>query len=158
MTAFLAGIVKLWFAGLDLVGRFFSGVAAWARSPDRNWWAVGCCICGAGFLFAASIAQDARREIVVVTQGCDLRVATETQKLERSDGALTACLANAAIERAKQEDVNRQAAAAVEAVREAAVQDRAEFAQWMKTYRAKPATCTAALEAMEAACAGLSDY
>lgn len=158
MSAFIAGIVKLWFAGLSLIGRLFSAFAKWAKAPERNWWAVGCCVLAAGFLFAAAAAQDAKREIVVVTQACSLKVAAEAGRFERADGALTACLAAAATEREKQDDVNQQAAAAVEALREGAAQDRAEFAQWMKAYREQPETCAAAREALEVACAGLSDY
>lgn len=154
----IAGLLKLWFAALSLAGKAFTAVAKWARDPDRNWWAVACCVLAVGFLFAASAAQDAKREIVVVTQACDAKVAAEVQRFERADGALTACLANAAIERAKHDEVARQAIAAVAEVRAANKAQQAELSEWMRTYRAKPATCSAALTAMEAACAGLSDY
>jgi len=165
----IGGMAKLAGAAWNLAGRALSGFADWLRRP-RDWWRFAVVVLGVvciGFAFAA---KNARQEVLVVTERCNSRVLTieteakeatrlATETADANRRALQVCQAQLAEEVGKRQEIDQLGQEAVAAAREDAAQARNALERWRARYNRRPATCSAALEAMEAACADtITDY
>lgn len=131
----------------------------------RNWWRVASlCLAMVCVGFAFAIA-DAKRQIVVVRSECQTRVVEVERQAElairsatSNRAALQQCKQRLEDEVGKAVEAQRMAREAKAAADATAARAEADRAAWERTYRAKPASCEAALAAMEAACPTLADF
>lgn len=160
----IAGAVSLLRGAWNLAGRAMKGAGDWLRQP-RDWWRVVSVVLAVvcvGFAFSAT---DAKRQVVLVTQQCETRVLTIEREAEQAVTAATSTrrslqqcqtrLTEEVGKAARAQELEREATAAAAATAAQAERDREA---WQRTYRNRPATCQAALEAVEAQCSTLSDY
>lgn len=160
----IAGALSLLRGAWNLAGRAMKGAGDWLRQP-RDWWrAVSVCLALVclGFAFAVT---DAKREILLVREQCETRIITVERAAEQATVAasttrrsLQQCqtrLADEVGKAVRAQQLEREATAAAAAT---AAQAERDLEAWRRTYRNRPATCQAALEAVEAACPTLSDY
>lgn len=160
----IGGMVKLATGAWNLAGRALGAAGDWLRKP-RDWWRlVSAClglVC-VGFAFAVT---DAKREILLVREQCETRIITVEREAQQAVTAATTTrrslqqcqtrLTEEVGKAVRAAQLERDATAAAAAVAAQAERDREA---WQQTYRNRPATCQAALEAVEAACPTLSDY
>jgi len=160
----ISGALSLLRGAWNLAGRAMKGAGDWLRQP-RDWWrVVSVCLAVVciGFAFSAS---DAKRQVVLVTEQCQTRVLTIEREADQAVTAATTTrrslqqcqtrLTEEVGKATRARELEREATAAAAATAAQAERDRAT---WQQTYRARPATCQAALTAMEAACPTLSEY
>lgn len=167
----LVGVVLSPVAALKLareVGQFIleRGRAVVKRLREvRDWWRVAAMVLGVLCLALAFDSHNSRRTVVLVQEQCQTRIVTVEREAEQAVTAaattrrsLQQCKARLTEEVGKAvraQELEREATAAAAAVAAQAERDREA---WQRTYRNRPPTCRAALEAMEAACPTLSDY
>lgn len=169
--AAVVGIVLSPVAALKLAKEIGTFLLERARAIVRrlreveDWWRVTAVALGMLCLGFAFAFVDAEREVVLVQEQCQTRVLTIEHQVQAAVAsasstrrALQQCTTNLSTEvgkAARAEQLEREATAKAEATANRA---RLEREEWERTYSQKPATCQAALEAMEAACPTLSDY
>lgn len=163
----IAGAVALARGAWSAAGRAMKGFGNWLRKerPPGWWWRAAAAVLGVVCLGFAFVAMDAKREVLVVTERCNAQVATiesrarsATEAADTNRRALNTCRIQLEAEVGKRQQVERLAQAAVAAAEAQEAQAQAELTEWQRSYRRRPATCEAALQALETQCSTITDY
>lgn len=140
------------------------GSIEWLRKPG-HWIKALCAVLAMWAGIASITAYQARQHVIVVVQRCEadkgalqLQITAREMTIAQKDQALTAIQETLEAEAAKLRDLQARNAGlkAETAAAQAAAEKSA--AAYQREFDNKPATCTAALNAMEAACPSLQDY
>lgn len=155
----ISGAISIARGAWSLAGRSMKAFGAWLRRP-RDWWRFIAVCLGVLCLGTAFAVRDARQQVLIVTEKCNTEILTiqgeaktATSTAQANARALQVCRGQLADEVGKQQRIEQLAREAVAAAKRDADAAAKSMSEWQAQYNKRPATCQAALENMEAACA-----
>lgn len=164
----MLGFLKSVWDALCAIGRFIAETVReffdWLRKPGSKL-KLFCAVLAFFLAVAALRAYSAEQQIVTITQACEVEkgklnatIANDKLTLAQRDAALADIAKNLKAEADKLRALKAQNAALAAELEAKRAQAALSEAAYLREFHNRPATCTAALNAMEAACSTLRDY
>lgn len=160
----IGGLVSLARGVWAWTGNVLDAIGDWLRE-DHNWWRIGCFTAAGLFIFAAFVALDRQKTIVLVqtqataaAQKCVDDKALAAMKAGNAQAALDEITATLAEKAAQLATLQAQNAALSDKNAELKNKANHTYEQFMGRYRNRPKQCDAALKVLAEACPSLEGY